>query len=139
MHTKSTLRSPRYNYTIPAGALLAGGMWFKDFAADNKTANEVPFNNIIVRNFSSQRLRVSYGDSVWIVGGSELLNDSTAYGLTNLKIQNLDGTAPTNDLIFIVVWRQVDASAAMLAKIIPELSGVQLAEMFSIANGNGGA
>ena len=100
-----------------------------DFTTNPQMLREVPFNNIIIRNFSEQRLKVTYGhDTVVIVGAKEIYQDDAAYGLTNIRIENTNGK-PTNDIIYIQVSRVVTGDMALLAMASGE-------NVMKIANGD---
>lgn len=127
--TSPTLRSTRFQKILEAGEIDAGAMWFMDFTTNPQMLREVPFNNIIIRNFSEQRLKVTYGhDTVVIVGAKEIYQDDAAYGLTNLRIENTNGK-PTNDIIYIQVSRVVTGDMALLAMASGE-------NVMKIANGD---
>lgn len=127
--TTPTLRSTRFQKILEAGDIKAGAMWFDDFTTNPQMLREVPFNNIIIRNFSEQRLKVTYGhDTVVIVGAKEIYQDDAAYGLTNLRMQNLD-THATNDIIYIQVSRVVTGDMALLSMASGE-------NVMKIANGD---
>ena len=97
--TSPTLRSTRFQRILEAGDIAAGGVWFEDFTTNPQMLRDTPFNNIIIRNFSDQRLKVTYGhDTVVIVGAKEVYMDDAAYGLTNLRIENTSNAA-TDDII----------------------------------------
>lgn len=127
--TTPTLRSTRFQKILEAGDIAAGALWFDDFTTNPQMLREVPFNNIIIRNFSEQRLKVTYGhDTVVIVGAKEIYQDDAAYGLTNLRMQNLD-THATNDIIYIQVSRVVTGDMALLSMASGE-------NVMKIANGD---
>jgi hypothetical protein len=127
--TSPTLRSTRFQKLLEAGDIDAGAMWFEDFTTNPQMLREVPFNNIIIRNFSEQRLKVTYGhDTVVIVGAKEIYQDDAAYGLINLRIENTD-SKPTNDIIYIQVSRVVTGDMALLSMASGE-------NVMKIANGD---
>jgi hypothetical protein len=127
--TSPTLRSTRFQKLLEAGDIDAGAMWFEDFTTNPQMLREVPFNNIIIRNFSEQRLKVTYGhDTVVIVGAKEIYQDDAAYGLVNLRIENTD-SKPTNDIIYIQVSRVVTGDMALLSMASGE-------NVMKIANGD---
>lgn len=127
--TSPTLRSTRFQKLLEAGDIAAGAMWFEDFTTNPQMLREVPFNNIIIRNFSEQRLKVTYGhDTVVIVGAKEIYQDDAAYGLINLRIENTD-SKPTNDIIYIQVSRVVTGDMALLSMASGE-------NVMKIANGD---
>ncbi len=127
--TSPTLRSTRFQKILETGAIAGGAMWFDDFTTNPQMLREVPFNNIIIRNFSEQRLKVTYGhDTVVIVGAKEIYQDDAAYGLTNLKIENTEAK-PTNDIIYIQVSRVVTGDMALLSMASGE-------NVMKIANGD---
>ena len=127
--TSPTLRSTRFQKLLEAGDIAAGAMWFEDFTTNPQMLREVPFNNIIIRNFSEQRLKVTYGhDTVVIVGSKEIYQDDAAYGLVNLRIENTD-SKPTNDIIYIQVSRVVTGDMALLSMASGE-------NVMKIANGD---
>lgn len=127
--TSPTLRSTRFQKLLEAGEIDAGAMWFEDFTTNPQMLREVPFNNIIIRNFSEQRLKVTYGhDTVVIVGAKEIYQDDAAYGLVNLRIENTD-SKPTNDIIYIQVSRVVTGDMALLSMASGE-------NVMKIANGD---
>lgn len=127
--TSPTLRSTRFQKLLEAGDIAAGAMWFEDFTTNPQMLREVPFNNIIIRNFSEQRLKVTYGhDTVVIVGAKEIYQDDAAYGLVNLRIENTD-SKPTNDIIYIQVSRVVTGDMALLSMASGE-------NVMKIANGD---
>ena len=53
--TTPTLRSTRFQKILEAGDIAAGALWFEDFTTNPQMLRDVPFNNIIIRNFSEQR------------------------------------------------------------------------------------
>lgn len=127
--TSPTLRSTRFQKILDVGAIAGGAMWFDDFTTYPQMLREVPFNNIIIRNFSEQRLKVTYGhDTVVIVGAKEIYQDDAAYGLTNLRIENTEAK-PTNDIIYIQVSRVVTGDMALLSMASGE-------NVMKIANGD---
>lgn len=124
----ATLRSRRFYKEINAGDLTASSNIFYDFSTERLTADEVPFNNIMIRNFSAQRIRVTYNDTIAIIGANEVYSDDSAYGLRNLLIENTSTTDANSDLIFIQFSRVVSGDAALIADITGE-------NMFDVANG----
>jgi hypothetical protein len=123
-----TLRSRRFNGTIDKNTLAGGYVSFVDFGLDPEISKELPLNNILIRNFSGQRLKVEYGkDTVAYVGGNEVYVDDAAYGLVNLKITNTE-TAANSDVIFWQVSRVVTGDMAMIAMATGE-------NILKIANG----
>lgn len=123
----ATLRSPRKTITIPAGEIPAGGLWEHDYTADPTTARDVPYNYLILQNFSAQVLRVSYGDSVIYVPAQNVWIDDMAYGIRRIQITNT-GVAATSGLINVIVSRVVGSDAATV-------SNVTGANLFDVANG----
>lgn len=127
--TTPTLRSTRFQRILEAGDIAAGAVWFEDFTKNPQMLRDVPFNNIIIRNFSDQRLIVRYGhDTVVIVGAKEVYQDDAAYGLTNLRIENTSN-AVTDDIIYVQVSRVVTGDMALLAMASGE-------NVMRIANGD---
>lgn len=123
-----TLRSRRFSQMLPAGTIAAGSAYFVDFKQNPEMLREIPFNNIIIRNFSSCRLVVRYGhDSVAVIGTNEIFSDNEAYGLTNLTIENTS-LINTDDLIYFQVSRVVTGDMAMIAQATGE-------NILKIANG----
>lgn len=123
-----TLRSRRFSKMLPAGTISAGSAYFEDFTKNPEMLREVPFNNIIIRNFSACRLVVKYGhDSVAVIGANEIFSDNEAYGLTTLSIENTSEAA-TDDLIYYQVSRVVTGDMAMVAMATGE-------NLLKIANG----
>lgn len=113
--TTPTLRSTRFQRILEAGDIAAGALWFEDFTTNPQMLRDIPFNNIIIRNFTTQRIKVTYGhDTVVIVGAKEVYQDDAAYGLTNLKIENTSNEA-TDDIIYVQVSRVVTGDMALLA------------------------
>jgi len=115
-----TLRSPRYNINIVSGTIAASGMYYRDLTKIPICAEEIPYNNIIIRNFSSQRYKIEYGDSIVIIGASEVFIDDKAYGTKDLKITNLDNVNAQDDLIYITLSRDISAEQAIVASITDE-------------------
>lgn len=109
-----TLRSPRFTISLPAATIAAGGNYFVNLATNPATAEQIPYNNIFIRNYSTGRYMLEYGDTKAVLGQSEIYSDDTAYGTTSLKITNIDNTAQ-DDLIFITLSREVTAQAAIVA------------------------
>lgn len=127
--TAPTLRSTRFQRILNAGDIGANALWFEDFTSNPQMLRDVPFNNIIIRNFSDQRLKVTYGhDTVVIVGAKEVYADDAAYGLTNLRIENTSNLA-TDDIIYVQVSRVVTGDMALLALASGE-------NVLKIANGD---
>lgn len=123
-----TLRSRRFSQMLPAGTISAGSVYFADFKENPEMLREIPFNNIIIRNFSACRLVVKYGhDSVAVIGANEIFSDNEAYGLTNLTIENTSD-ADTDDLIYYQVSRVVTGDMAMVSMATGE-------NILKIANG----
>lgn len=123
-----TLRSPRYNISIPSGTLAAGGVYYVNLADVPECAREIPYNNVLLRNFSNQRLKVEYGDTMMVVGASEIFADDAAYGTTSIKITNTSNEAQ-DDEIYLVLQRTITADAAIVASV----TGMNIHE---IANGD---
>lgn len=123
-----TLRSQRFPLTISASALAAGATKFWNFATDDVKASEIPFNNIVIKNFSGQRLFVEYGDTQVYLAGYEIYEDDAAYGTTSLKISNVD-TVSNDDMIYVIVSREVTADAAILANLTGQ-------NLYQISNGD---
>ena len=109
-----TLRSPRYFISIPAATIAANGSYFVNLATIPECAEQIPYNNIFIRNYSSGRYRLEYGDTKAVLGQSEIYSDDTAYGTTSLKITNIDSTAQ-DDLIYVTLSREVTTQAAVVA------------------------
>ena len=109
-----TLRSPRYNFTIAAGTIAAGGSYLIELEKDEKYAENVPYNDVLIRNFSGQRITVSYGDTTQIMGASEVMHDTEAYGTRRLLITNSDSTA-NDDIIFVMISRNVTADHCIIS------------------------
>lgn len=123
-----TLRSPRYSYLIQPGALGPGQSLYLNLANIPECAHEIPYNNVLVRNFSDQRLRVEYGDTVMIIGASEVFADNEAYGTTSIKITNTSLTQQ-DDEIYIVIQRNVSTEALLTAMMTGE-------NLYKVANGD---
>lgn len=123
-----TLRSPRFNISIPSGTLAAGEVYYVNLADIPQCARELPYNRVTVRNFSDNRLRVEYGDTVMIIGASEIYSDTEAYGTTSIKITNTSNTAQ-DDEIFVVVERTVSTEALLTSYVTGE-------NLFKTANGD---
>lgn len=123
-----TLRSPRFSYLIQPGALGPGQSLFLNLADIPQCAHEIPYNTVTVRNFSDQRLRVEYGDTVMIIGASEVFSDDEAYGTTSIKITNTS-LVQQDDEIYIVIERGVSTNALLTAMLTGE-------NVFKIANGD---
>lgn len=122
-----SIRSPRYTFTIASGAIAAGGVYQIELERDERYADNAPYNNVLIRNFSTQRLEATYGDTKQIMGGSEVMNDTSAYGTRRILIKNLSNVA-TDDIIFVMVSRDVSADACIIAGTTGE-------SIYSIANG----
>ena len=110
-----TLRSPRYNFTIAASAIAAGGSYLIELEKDEKYAENVPYNDVLIRNFSGQRITVSYGDTTQIMGASEVMHDTEAYGTRRLLITNSDPTTANDDIIFVMISRNVTADHCIIS------------------------
>lgn len=110
-----TLRSPRYNFTIPAGAISAGGSYLIELEKNEKYAENVPYNDVLIRNFSGQRITVRYGDTMQIMGASEVMHDTEAYGTRRLLIANSDTTVANDDIIFVMISRNVTADHCIIS------------------------
>lgn len=123
-----TLRSPRFSYLIQPGALGPGQSLFLNLADIPQCAHEIPYNTVTVRNFSDQRLRVEYGDTVMIIGASEVFSDDEAYGTTSIKITNTS-LVQQDDEIYIVIERGVSTNALLTAMLTGE-------NVFKVANGD---
>lgn len=123
-----TLRSPRFNISIPSGTLQAGQTYFVNLADIPECAHELPYNNVTLRNFSDNRLKVEYGDTVMIVGASEIFADDEAFGTTSIKITNTSNEAQTDE-IFVVLERSISTNALITAYITGE-------NLFKAANGD---
>lgn len=123
-----TLRSPRYSYLIQPGALAPGQTLFLNLADIPQCAREIPYNRVTVRNFSDQRLRVEYGDTVMIIGASEVFSDDEAYGTTSIKITNTS-LVQQDDEIYIIIERGVNTNALLTAYMTGE-------NVFKVANGD---
>lgn len=123
-----TLRSPRYNISIPSGTLAAGDVYYVNLADVPECAREIPYNNVLLRNFSNQRLKVEYGDTMMVVGASEIFADDSAYGTTSIKITNTSNEAQ-DDEIYLVLQRTITTDAAIVASV----TGMNIHE---IANGD---
>ena len=61
------------------------------------------------------------------MGGSEFMNDTSAYGTRRILIKNLSNVA-TDDIIFVMVSRVVSSDACIIAGTTGE-------SIYSIANG----
>lgn len=123
-----TLRSPRFSYLIQPGALAAGQTFYLNLADIPQCAREIPYNRVTIRNFSDQRLRVEYGDTVMIIGASEVFSDDEAYGTTSIKITNTS-LVQQDDEIYIVIERGVNTNALLTAYMTGE-------NLFKVANGD---
>lgn len=123
-----TLRSPRFSYLIQPGALAAGQTFYLNLADIPECAHEIPYNRVTIRNFSDQRLRVEYGDTVMIIGASEVFVDEEAYGTTSIKVTNTSLTQQ-DDEIFIVIERSISTNALISAYVTGE-------NLFKAANGD---
>lgn len=110
-----SLRSPRYNFTIPAGTISAGGSYLIELEKNEKYAENVPYNDVLIRNFSGQRITVRYGDTIQIMGASEVMHDTEAYGTRRLLISNSDATVANDDIIFVMISRNVTAAHCIIS------------------------
>ena len=110
-----TLRSPRYNFTIPAGTISAGGSYLIELENDEKYAENAPYNDVLIRNFSGQRLNIAYGDTTQIIGTSEVMHDTEAYGTRRIIIKNSDITLANDDIIFVMVSRNITADHCIIS------------------------
>lgn len=111
-----TIRSPRYNIEIPSGTLVAGDTFYVNLAEIAECAHEIPYNNVVLRNFSNQRFKVEYGDTKMYVGTSEIFADDSAYGTTSIKITNVSNQTQ-DDIIFVVLQRTISTTDAIIAGI----------------------
>lgn len=123
-----TLRSPRYNLNIEVGTLAAGAVKFFNLEDVPICCNELPYNNIVFRNFSSNRYKVEYGDTVVYIGGYEVFSDDEAFGLRSIKITNTS-TSTQDDDISIIVSREITAAAAVVAAFTGD-------NLFAVSNGD---
>ena len=110
-----TLRSPRYNFTIPAGTISAGGSHLIELEKNEKYAENAPYNDVLIRNFSGQRITVRYGDTMQIMGASEVMHDSEAYGTRRVLVTNSDTTVANDDIIFVMISRNVTADHCIIS------------------------
>lgn len=115
-----TLRSPRYTFTIPAGSIPAGGKYLIELENNEKYAENSPYNNVLIRNFSGQRLTLQYGDTMQIMGTAEVMHDSEAYGTRRIIIINNDTSDANDDIIFVMVYRDVTADHCIIANATGE-------------------
>lgn len=123
-----SLRSPRYNIMIESGTLAAGDVAFYNLADIPQCAREIPYNSIVFRNFSSNRYKVEYGDTVVYIGGYEVFTDNEAYGLRSVKITNTSLTTQDDD-ITVIISREITAAAAVVASITGD-------NLYAVANGD---
>ena len=114
-----TLRSPRYNIELPSGTLAAGDTYYINLADIPECAHEIPYNNVVLRNFSNQRFKIEYGDTKMYVGTSEIFADDTAYGTTSIKITNVTNETQ-DDILFVVLQRTISTTDAVIAGITGE-------------------
>ncbi|MFA5744449.1 MAG: hypothetical protein WC936_06565 [Candidatus Nanoarchaeia archaeon] len=110
-----TLRSPRYNFTIAASAIAAGGSYLIELEKNEKYAENAPYNDVLIRNFSGQRITISYGDTMQIMGASEVMHDTEAYGTRRIIIKNSDTTVANDDIIFVMVSRNITADHCIIS------------------------
>lgn len=123
-----SLRSPRYSIYIESGTLAAGDTVFYNLADVPKCAREIPYNSIVFRNFSSNRYKVEYGDTVVFIGGYEVFADDEAFGLRTLKITNTS-TALQDDDLTVILSREITAAAAVVAGFTGD-------NLYAVANGD---
>ena len=123
-----TLRSPRYNFTIPAGTISAGGSYLIELENDEKYAENAPYNDVLIRNFSGQRLNIAYGDTTQIIGTSEIMHDTEAYGTRRIIIKNSDTATANDDIIFVMVSRNITADHCIISDKIGQ-------NIYTIASG----
>ena len=115
----ATIRSPRYTFIVPAG-IAAGGTHVIELEGNADYADNCPYNTVLLRNFSGQRLEVRYGDTLQIMGGSEVMSDTSAYGTRRIIVKNMDSTSATSDIVFVMVSRDVSAEACIIANTTGE-------------------
>lgn len=124
----ASLRSPRYVFEIPASAIPAGGVYLIELANDEAYAENAPYNTILIRNFSGQRLDIKYGDTRYLMGPSEILNDDKAYGTNRVIIANLDTLTANDDIIYVMVSRVVSSDDCIIATTTGE-------NIYTVSNG----
>ncbi len=111
-------RSPPFERTIPAGDIAASGKKTFDFEHTwNDEASWSPFNQLTISNFSGQRLRVTYagGHYKHVRPNSSMMIEQ--YGIRSITIENLDTSNANDDIIEIIIQREVTEKHLEIAKI----------------------
>lgn len=122
----SSLRSPAFVQVIQIGQLAAGTSYYHNYQTDDNIGGFVPLNNLIVQNFSGQRLSLSYGDRKNIIlRPNSNFSDPQAYGIRSIEVKNLDAANANDDLIQIIVQRTVTGNDALIAAAL----GLPLAQV----------
>lgn len=122
----SSLRSPAFVQVIQTGQLAAGTSYYHNYQTDDNIGGFVPLNNLIVQNFSGQRLSLSYGDRQNIIlRPNSNFTDPQAYGIRSIEVKNLDAANANDDLIQIIVQRTVTGDDALIAAAL----GLPLAQV----------
>ena len=119
-------RSPPFERVIAAGDIAASGKKTFDFEMTSaEEASWSPFNTISISNFSGQRLKVTYagGHYKHIRPNSSMTIEQ--YGVRRLTIENLDTSNANDDIIEVIVQREVTAKHIEIAKI----TGLQLMDV----------
>jgi len=115
------LTSPVFEYIIPAG-LAPGEMYTQnlEMVADT-TADYAPFNVLTVDNFSSQRVKVSYGAGHFVYLRGNSVVEIAQNGIRAFTVENTDQLHETNDIILVYVQKRVTPEIALeaLARRIP--------------------
>ena len=117
----SKLTSPVFEYVIPAG-LAPGGTFTQnlEMVADT-TADYAPFNVLTVDNFSSQRVKVSYGAGHFVYLRGNSVVEIAQNGIRAFTVENTDPLNATSDVIVAYVQKRVTPEIALeaIARRIP--------------------
>ena len=113
-----SLRSPPFEYVVSSGSIAAGATLTYDWENTNSEAAFFsPFNTLLVSNFSGQRLRITYAGGHFVIVRPNSSMVIEQYGIRSVNIQNLDALNANDDIIEIIVQREVTSKHVDLAML----------------------
>ena len=114
------LTSPPFEYEIPEGLEVNANYTANLEMVANTTADYVPFNSIVIDNFSAQTVKLLYGSGHYVYVRGNSMAEIEQNGIRSFTVQNVSGV-PTDGIIVVYVQKKITADIALeaIARKVP--------------------
>lgn len=111
------LESPPVRTLIAAGDLDAGESYTPGSLENTDLQRYVPFNSLLVKNLSKQKLTLEYGNDLETIIPAGAIIEIQEPGIRGYKVTNNDATYANSDLIEITLQRVIREKHIALANL----------------------